>query len=124
MLGTLIGASSGGLARGITHLPILGYTGGMTTAQPVFEPVTEVTADDRARISFGRIGVHHNDRFLVSRRGDQLLLTPMASIPQRELLVWENESVRNSLLRGLADVAAGRVARRDDYLDGPAVVDE
>jgi hypothetical protein len=89
------------------------------TADPVFEPVTEVIADDRARISFGRIGVHRNDRFLVSRRASgELLLTPMASIPQRELLVWENESVRNSLLRGLADAAAGRVSRRDDYLDG------
>lgn len=42
----------------------------------------------------------------------------MASIPQRELLVWEDESVRNSLLRGLADVSAGRVSQRDDYLDG------
>ncbi|MGC2652487.1 MAG: hypothetical protein WA317_02525 [Mycobacterium sp.] len=89
------------------------------TADPVFEPVTEVTADDRARIAFGRIGVHRNDRFLVSRRASgELLLTPMASIPQRELLVWENESVRNSLLRGLADAAAGRVSQRDDYLDG------
>lgn len=89
------------------------------TVDPVFEPVTEVTADDRARIAFGRIGVHRNDRFLVSRRASgELLLTPMASIPQRELLVWENESVRNSLLRGLADAAAGRVSRRDDYLDG------
>jgi hypothetical protein len=89
------------------------------TADPVFEPVAEVTADDRARIAFGRIGVRRNDRFLVSRRASgELLLTPMASIPQRELLVWENESVRNSLLRGLADAAAGRVSRRDDYLDG------
>ncbi|MGX9790395.1 hypothetical protein [Mycobacterium sp. MMS18-G62] len=89
------------------------------TADPAFEPVTEVTADDRGRIAFGRIGVHRNDRFLVSRRASgELLLTPMASIPQRELLVWENESVRHSLLRGLADAAAGRVSRRDDYLDG------
>jgi hypothetical protein len=89
------------------------------TADPVFEPIAEVTADDRARIAFGRIGVHRNDRFLVSRRASgELLLTPMASIPQRELLVWENESVRNSLLRGLTDAAAGRVSRRDDYLDG------
>lgn len=89
------------------------------TADPAFEPVTEVTADDRARIAFGRIGVQRNDRFLVSRRASgELLLTPMASIPQRELLVWENESVRNSLLRGLADAADGRVSQRDDYLDG------
>ncbi|PQM49852.1 hypothetical protein C5U48_23395 [Mycolicibacter virginiensis] len=88
------------------------------TADPAFEPVAEVTADDRARIAFGRIGVRRNDRFLVSRRASgELLLTPMASIPQRELLVWENESVRNSLLRGLADAAEGRASQRDDYLD-------
>jgi len=92
------------------------------TADPVFEAVTEVTADDRARIALGRIGVHRNDRFLVSRRASgELLLTPMASIPQRELLVWENESVRNSLLRGLADAAEGRASRRDDYLNGDDV---
>jgi hypothetical protein len=88
------------------------------TADAVFEPVAEVKADDRSRIAFGRIGVNRNDRFLVSRRGGDLLLTPMASIPQRELLVWENGQVRQSLLRGLADVAAARVSRRDDYLVG------
>ena len=84
-----------------------------------FKPVIEVTADDRARIAFGRMGVHSHDRFLMSRHANgDILLTPMASIPQRELLVWENKSVQDSLLRGLSDVAAGRVSRRDDYLDG------
>lgn len=92
------------------------------TADPVFEAVTEVTADDRARVALGRIGVHRNDRFLVSRRASgELLLTPMASIPRRELLVWENESVRDSLLRGLADAAEGRASQRDHYLDGDDV---
>jgi hypothetical protein len=83
-----------------------------------FEPVAEVTADDRARIAFGRVGVHRNDRFLVSRReSGEILLTPLASIPKRELLVWENDVLRESLLRGLADVAAGRVEPIDDLLD-------
>jgi hypothetical protein len=99
--------------------------GSAMSVEHVFEPITEVTADDRARISFGRIGVHRNDRFLVSRRPTgELLLTPMASIPQRELLVWENEQVRHSLQRGLTDVGAGRVSRRDDYLDGDNDDDE
>lgn len=85
----------------------------MTTFRPV-----EVAADDRARIAFGRMGVHSHDRFLMSRQANgDIVLTPMASIPRRELLVWENKSVRDSLLRGLSDVAAGRVSRRDDYLD-------
>ncbi len=84
-----------------------------------FEPVAEVTADERARIAFGRAGVRRNDRFLVSTRPTgEILLTPLASIPKRELLVWEDEELRTSLLRGLADVTQGRVARRDDLLDG------
>ena len=84
-----------------------------------FEPIAEVTADERARIAFGRAGVRRNDRFLVSTRATgEILLTPLASIPKRELLVWEDEELRTSLLRGLADVTQGRVARRDDLLDG------
>ncbi|MGH3799771.1 MAG: hypothetical protein ACRDTD_06485 [Pseudonocardiaceae bacterium] len=84
-----------------------------------FEPVAEVTADERARIAFGRAGVRRNDRFLVSTRPTgEILLTPLASIPKRELLVWQDAELRTSLLRGLADVTQGRVARRDDLLDG------
>ena len=83
-----------------------------------FEPVIEVTADDRARIPFGRVGVHRNERFLVSRHASgEILLTPMASIPRRELLIWENAALRESLVRGLADAAAGRVIELDDVLD-------
>lgn len=83
-----------------------------------FEPVTEVTADDRARIAFGRAGVHRNDRFLVSTRSTgEILLTPLASIPKRELMVWEDHVLRDSLLRGLADAAEGRMRRKDDLLD-------
>lgn len=83
-----------------------------------FEPVAEVTADERSRIAFGRTGVRRNDRFLVSTRPTgEILLTPLASIPKRELMVWENEELRASLLRGLADVTQGRIARRDDLLE-------
>lgn len=83
-----------------------------------FEPLAEVTADDRARIPFGRVGVHRNERFLVSRNAaGEILLTPMASIPRRELLVWENAEVRESLQRGLTDVERGRVGAWDDLLD-------
>lgn len=85
-----------------------------------FEPVVEVVADDRARIPFGRVGVHRNERFLVSRNAaGEILLTPMASIPRRELLIWEDQSVRESLDRGLGDVAGGRVSAWDDLLDDP-----
>ncbi len=86
-----------------------------------FEPVAEVAADDRARIAFGRAGVRRNDRFLVSTRPTgEILLTPLASIPKRELAVWEDEELRASLLRGLADATQGHVSRRDELLDHDA----
>ena len=31
----------------------------------------------------------------------------MVSIPRRELIVWENQMLRESLARGLAEAAAG-----------------
>ena len=62
----------------------------------------EVVADDRARIAFGRVGVRKDDRFAVAVGEDgTIVLTPLVSIPKRELLVWENQQLRESLARGL-----------------------
>jgi len=93
----------------------------VSTPAAGFEPVAEVAADDRARIALGRAGVRRNDRFLISARSTgEILLTPLASIPKRELLVWEDDLLRESLLRGLADASQGRVSERDDLLDDNA----
>ena len=84
------------------------------TAVDGFHPVAEVTADERARIAFGKAGVHKDDRYALSINDDgAILLTPLASIPKRELLVWENEELKASLFRGLADAAEGKVQRLD-----------
>ncbi|MGH3386003.1 MAG: hypothetical protein ACRDO1_15620 [Nocardioidaceae bacterium] len=75
-----------------------------------FEPVTEVTADGRARVAVGKAGAHKDDRYAVAKNADGvILLVPLASIPKRELLVWENDELRASLFRGLADAAEGKV---------------
>ena len=88
------------------------------TLIPGFEPVAEVTADARSRVAFGRAGVHSRDRFLISvKTTGEILLTPVASIPKRELLVWENEQVRTSLMKGLDDYANGRIQQKDGFLD-------
>ena len=80
------------------------------TALEDFRPVAEVTADDRARVPVGKAGAHKNDRYAVSTNSDgAILLVPLASIPKRELLVWENDELRASLFRGLADAAEGNV---------------
>jgi hypothetical protein len=74
-----------------------------------------VTAKGRSRISLGSMGVHDGDTFAVATNADgQFLLTPVVSIPKRELIVWENEELRDSVLAGIADARAGRI--------GPALV--
>lgn len=81
-----------------------------------FHPEGEVSADDRARIAFGRLGVSGSDRFAVSvSEHGEILLTPVASIPKRELLVWEDEKLRASLARGLEESALGKVAERGSF---------
>ena len=74
-----------------------------------FRPVAEVTADERARVAVSKAGAHKNDRYAVSVNAEgAILLTPLASIPKRELPVWENDELRASLFRGLADAAEGK----------------
>jgi hypothetical protein len=91
----------------------------MTILDEGFRPVTEVTADERARISVGKAGVRKDDRYAVSVNDEGvILLVPVASIPKRELLVWENDQLRASLFRGLADAAEGKVRRLDWLTDG------
>lgn len=76
-----------------------------------FKPVTEVAADDRARITLSKVGVHATDRFLMSTKATgEILLTPIASIPKREMIVWENEGLRASLQLGIAQADAGLIA--------------
>jgi hypothetical protein len=82
----------------------------METHNTTFTPLGEVIADERARIAFGKSGVRKDDRFAVAVNDDgEILLTPLATIPRRELLVWENADLRASLARGLEQSAAGEV---------------
>ncbi len=79
-----------------------------------FRPVAEVTADERSRVAVGKAGVHKNDRYAVSINDEgAILLIPVASIPKRELLVWENDELKAALFRGLADAAEGKIRSLD-----------
>lgn len=83
-----------------------------------FEPVAEVVTDERTRVAVGRAGAVKNARYAVSKAPDgSILLTPMASIPARELLVWEHDELRASLFRGLAEAADGTARPLPGLLD-------
>lgn len=72
-----------------------------------FKNVGEAMADDRGRLPMSKSGVRKDDRYAVAVNDDgQILLTPLVSIPRRELIVWENQMLRESLARGLAEAAA------------------
>src|SRR5665647_2502596 len=59
-----------------------------------FQLLGEVVADDRARIAFGKAGVRRDDRYAVAVNDDgEILLTPLTSIPRRELLVLPHEQL-------------------------------
>jgi hypothetical protein len=81
----------------------------MTMMSTDFRPVTEVVADSRKRIAFGRVAIHAEDRFLVSRNEatGEILLTPVSSIPTRELHIWENQALLESVMTGLAQASQG-----------------
>ncbi len=59
-----------------------------------FEVLTETEVDSRGRVSLGRAGAEPGRRYRVARDIDGvLLLTPVVSIPERELIVWENPAL-------------------------------
>ncbi|MHC8609696.1 hypothetical protein ACW4FP_18795 (plasmid) [Paenarthrobacter ureafaciens] len=81
-----------------------------------FTPVGEVSADERSRISVGKAGVRRDDRYAIAVNEEgAILLTPLVSIPKRELLVWEDIQVREALSRGLLESAAGQAKSLGDF---------
>jgi hypothetical protein len=75
-----------------------------------FRPVTETVVDSRRRVSLGKAGVAENTRYSVSVSDDgDLLLTPLASIPARELFLWSRPELLDSVRRGMAQASRGEL---------------
>jgi len=76
-----------------------------------------VTADDRTRVPLSKLGAQPKATYQAQTQDDgTIVLTPLAMIPARELLVWENEGLREALLLGLAQASSGQ-ARPNPDLD-------
>jgi hypothetical protein len=81
-----------------------------------FKPMGEVVADERSRLAVGKAGVRRDDRYAIAINDDgEILLTPLATIPRRELIVWENAQLRASLAKALEESAAGDVESLGDF---------
>jgi hypothetical protein len=84
------------------------------TAQPYkfenheFETVAETEVDSRGRVSLGRAGAEPGRRYRVERNVDGvLLLIPVVSIPEREMIVWRNPELAAEIREGLAAAERG-----------------
>jgi hypothetical protein len=81
-----------------------------------FETVAEAKVDSRGRISLGEAGATPGRRYRVERNVDGvLLLIPVVSIPEREMIVWRNPAIAESILEGLAEAEAGQTVERPGF---------
>jgi hypothetical protein len=73
-----------------------------------FETVAEAEVDSRGRVSLGRAGAEPGHRYRVERNVDGvLLLIPVVSIPEREMVVWRNPELAKEIRDSLEEADAG-----------------
>lgn len=82
-----------------------------------FEPVTiDVVVDSRGRVSLGKAGAEPGRRYRVEQRVDGvLLLIPVVSIPEREMIVWRNPELAQAIREGIAQAEHGDTVDRGDF---------
>ncbi len=76
-----------------------------------FEAIAEAEADSRGRVTIARAGAKPGRRYRVYANVDGLVvLEPVVSIPEREMLVWENPELAQQIREGVAEAEAGETA--------------
>ncbi|MFB7669568.1 hypothetical protein ACFC1R_37640 [Kitasatospora sp. NPDC056138] len=87
-----------------------------------FETVAETEVDSRGRVSLGRAGARPGRRYRVASTPDGvLLLTPVVSIPEREMQVWTDPLLAERIRTGIGQAQRGETLDLGDfsqYLDG------
>jgi hypothetical protein len=81
-----------------------------------FETVAEAEVDARGRVSLGKAGAEPGRRYRVERNIDGvLLLIPVVSIPEREMVVWRHPELASSIREGIAEAEAGQTIDRGSF---------
>jgi hypothetical protein len=81
-----------------------------------FETVAEAEVDSRGRVSLGKAGAEPGRRYRVERNIDGvLILTPVVSIPEREMIVWRNPELAAAVRQGIAEAEAGQTTDRGSF---------
>jgi hypothetical protein len=90
-----------------------------------FETIAETEVDSRGRVSLGRAGAEPGRRYRVERNIDGvLLLIPVVSIPEREMIVWRDPELARTILQGIDEAEAGQTIERPGFTDGTEDEDE
>jgi hypothetical protein len=81
-----------------------------------FDMVGESEADARGRVALGRAGARPGRRYQVRTDADGVIvLVPVVSIPEREMLVWENPQLAEQIRAAVADAEAGQAVDLGDF---------
>jgi hypothetical protein len=82
-----------------------------------FETVAEAEVDSRGRVSLGKAGAEPGRRYRVERNIDGvLILIPVVSIPEREMIVWRNPELASAVRQGIAEAEAGETTDRGSFV--------
>ena len=106
--------------RILAHLESLMAT--LANFEGQFEEVAEAEADSRGRVTIMRAGAKPGRRYRVYANIDGLVvLEPVVSIPEREMLVWQNSALAEQVREGIAEANGGKTVHRGsfaEFLDG------
>jgi hypothetical protein len=88
----------------------------MTLTSEEFEVVAETEVDARGRVSLGRAGAKPGRRYRVESNVDGVLvLTPVVSIPEREMAVWRDPELAASIRHAYQQAEQGKTIDRGDF---------
>ena len=76
-----------------------------------------VRPDSKGRVCLGKLAEGVSSFRVTVDDHQRIVLEPYAEIPAREKWLFENAAARDSVGRGLADVAEGRVADRGSFAE-------
>jgi hypothetical protein len=82
-----------------------------------FEPVNiDVVVDSRGRVSLGKVGAQPGRRYRVEQQVDGvLLLIPVVSIPEREMIAWRDPELARAIREGIEQAERGETIDRGSF---------
>ncbi|PXX54570.1 hypothetical protein DFR70_12411 [Nocardia tenerifensis] len=81
-----------------------------------FDIVGESEADSRGRVALGRAGARPGRRYQIRIDSDGVvILVPVVSILEREMMVWENPRLAEQIRQGVDAAEAGNTVDLGDF---------